>query len=714
MASVFENEVIETDSGLILGQTEMEELILVEMRKLQDNRQRAKSSKICNALRKTHGLKEGVVRMSLNYMLKTGKIKDIKHAGRESLKIQEKDFMDEVEVISEQEIQHKDESSNSRNASRDGGRSAVDRDEQQDEDIAVELNGKERKISNDEERIIELRSELKNRAEQEEELMATSDEDDTEDGESLSNYSESDATELTANEEDLPLNEELKTLETDHTANRLDEIERKLERIEARLNEKENEQDSERRNIDRIRVSDEQYVQLMVKTDRLETENKTLKDENYGLKTKILDLQKMLENTGNKSCIENSSQASMMKPQQVSRSQNVLGIPREKQRFTTNNPKRDIQPGTRNDDENSNFKENQDERNQPWEVPTEKNNDQQGIWQLRNDAEISSFKESQIKKSQPWGVPIGKTSSLSEQKEIGTHSQQTIWQFPKRSVKARREIPTQVLSRNRFQILADTKFEEKNCMPTGHMFENESLLRDQTSRTLVGTKTTTPKKRMPNDELFHRSQTKISKNPRPSDNRPGLANQEKRDQHGMQIETTKAQSFGRRKPTVAFIGDSILRGIRKQEINKSVRNYYAVVKTFSGATVEDMESYMVPTLSKKPDGLIIHCGTNNLRSDEPEETAKKIVNVALEASRTVRSVAVSSILARGDSDLMESKRVQVNHLLERSLDNYGIDFIKHENFDENWQELLYDDGIHLNQRGTNVLGGNIVKFLNSA
>ena len=88
-----------------------------------------------------------------------------------------------------------------------------------------------------------------------------------------------------------------------------------------------------------------------------------------------------------------------------------------------------------------------------------------------------------------------------------------------------------------------------------------------------------------------------------------------------------------------------MRGIRKQEINKSIRNYYAVVKTFSGATVEDMESYMVPTLNKKPDGLIIYCGTNNLRSDEPQEIAKKIVDVALEASRTVRSVAVSSILA---------------------------------------------------------------------
>ena len=151
-----------------------------------------------------------------------------------------------------------------------------------------------------------------------------------------------------------------------------------------------------------------------------------------------------------------------------------------------------------------------------------------------------------------------------------------------------------VVSRNRFQILADAEFEEKKCMPTGHMFENESLLRDQTSRTLlVGTKTTTPKERMPNDELFYRLQATMPKKPKPSDNRPGLANQEKQDQNRMQTETTKARSFGRRKPTVAFIGDSILRGISKQEINKSVGNYYAVVKTFSGATAEDMESYRV-------------------------------------------------------------------------------------------------------------------------
>eukprot|EP00112_Aurelia_sp_Birch-Aquarium-sp1_P000835 Seg108.6 transcript_id=Seg108.6/GoldUCD/mRNA.D3Y31 product="hypothetical protein" pseudo=true protein_id=Seg108.6/GoldUCD/D3Y31 len=61
---------------------------------------------------------------------------------------------------------------------------------------------------------------------------------------------------------------------------------------------------------------------------------------------------------------------------------------------------------------------------------------------------------------------------------------------------------------------------------------------------------------------------------------------------------------------------------------------------------------------------------------------------------------------------MESKRVHVIALLEESLRRYDIGFINHGNFDDNWRNLLYDDGIHLNQRGTNLVGGNIAKFLN--
>ena len=99
---------------------------------------------------------------------------------------------------------------------------------------------------------------------------------------------------------------------------------------------------------------------------------------------------------------------------------------------------------------------------------------QQSIWELSNDAELSSFTESLLKKSQPWGVPMEKTRFLSEQKEIGAHCQQNIWHFPKCLATMQQEIPTQVLSRNRFQILADAEFEEKYVIkPCVHLQEQK-------------------------------------------------------------------------------------------------------------------------------------------------------------------------------------------------------------------------------------------------
>ena len=129
--------------------------------------------------------------------------------------------MDEVEITSEIEMQDMEENLNSGNVSRNGGRSAEDRGQ---------VKEKARKISNNEERIIELRSELTERAyraEYGEKLLAMSDEKET-DG-SKSDESEVSREEVTDSEEEVPEKEESKAVKTDHTANRLDVIERKLE-----------------------------------------------------------------------------------------------------------------------------------------------------------------------------------------------------------------------------------------------------------------------------------------------------------------------------------------------------------------------------------------------------------------------------------------------------------------------------------------------------
>eukprot|EP00112_Aurelia_sp_Birch-Aquarium-sp1_P020937 Seg551.4 transcript_id=Seg551.4/GoldUCD/mRNA.D3Y31 product="hypothetical protein" protein_id=Seg551.4/GoldUCD/D3Y31 len=155
---------------------------------------------------------------------------------------------------------------------------------------------------------------------------------------------------------EMPDKEKSKQLGTDHAANRLDEIERKLEGIEATLKEKDKEQDAERRNRDRIKVIDEIYVELMVKTERMEKENISLKDENNGLKIKILDFEKTIEKTGYIPCMETCSQVSVSKPRQVPQSHKPWGIPREQQSFSTNNAKKDIHPHFT---ESQNFKESQ-------------------------------------------------------------------------------------------------------------------------------------------------------------------------------------------------------------------------------------------------------------------------------------------------------------------------------------------------------------------
>ena len=64
---------------------------------------------------------------------------------------------------------------------------------------------------------------------------------------------------------------------------------------------------------------------------------------------------------------------------------------------------------------------------------------------------------------------------------------------------------------------------------------------------------------------------------------------------------------------MTIIGDSILRNVKKKDINDEVKNVRCYVKSFSGAKVEDMESYLPPTINLKPDGIVFMFGTNNLR-----------------------------------------------------------------------------------------------------
>uniref|UniRef100_A0A7M5XM38 Scavenger receptor cysteine-rich type 1 M130 n=1 Tax=Clytia hemisphaerica TaxID=252671 RepID=A0A7M5XM38_9CNID len=79
---------------------------------------------------------------------------------------------------------------------------------------------------------------------------------------------------------------------------------------------------------------------------------------------------------------------------------------------------------------------------------------------------------------------------------------------------------------------------------------------------------------------------------------------------------------------VAIIGDSILKEVKGHLLSTPKEN--VVVKSFSGATTTQMYDYSKPTLEMKPDQLVIHVGTNDLKkTSNNDEIVDNIVKLAL-------------------------------------------------------------------------------------
>ena len=103
--------------------------------------------------------------------------------------------------------------------------------------------------------------------------------------------------------------------------------------------------------------------------------------------------------------------------------------------------------------------------------------------------------------------------------------------------------------------------------------------------------------------------------------------------------------------------------------------------------------------------VILHCGTNNLRSNiKLEELGKRIVDLALSIKEEKNAVLVSSITARNDK--LSGKVTAVNDLLQAECESRNLGFIDNSNIDPKIH--LNRSRLHLNVKGTNILAKNFV------
>lgn len=158
--------------------------------------------------------------------------------------------------------------------------------------------------------------------------------------------------------------------------------------------------------------------------------------------------------------------------------------------------------------------------------------------------------------------------------------------------------------------------------------------------------------------------------------------------------------------TTVILGDSMIKHIDTRRM-RSCGSIHR--KFFPGCSSNDMKHYMIPSLSKNPDQVVIHVGTNDLQhSADPRVLASNITELASEAEGpSKRKVFISSIIRRRESTL-NNKVDHVNKLLQSSCLQRSWKFIDNSNILSNH---LNNDGIHLNRKGTALLVNNISSLI---
>ena len=160
-----------------------------------------------------------------------------------------------------------------------------------------------------------------------------------------------------------------------------------------------------------------------------------------------------------------------------------------------------------------------------------------------------------------------------------------------------------------------------------------------------------------------------------------------------------------RKPVTVICGDSIIQHVRGWSLSQATDSNKVVVKSFPGATCEDMEDYLKPVLRKEPEHIIIHIGTNDLRDAGPKRTAESIVNLGLQVEEDSpnTSVTISALLKRADDE--DQATPQANKLLKQYCQQHKWNFIDNDNIT---REHLNRGGLHLTKEGSTLLARNYI------
>ncbi len=166
-----------------------------------------------------------------------------------------------------------------------------------------------------------------------------------------------------------------------------------------------------------------------------------------------------------------------------------------------------------------------------------------------------------------------------------------------------------------------------------------------------------------------------------------------------------------------LVTTSMARGINEETFNQKYIKGTAVFNKHHGGKVNSLYRLMHQKMEKEqPDIVIFQAGGNDLSSTT--RTSNPVSSIALAngimaAGRACAkpgvTIGISSILPRADFHL-QLKRQEINTLLQGMCVKNNFAFIDNSNIV--LSEHILEDGVHLNNVGTELFSSNLLKFLN--
>ena len=159
---------------------------------------------------------------------------------------------------------------------------------------------------------------------------------------------------------------------------------------------------------------------------------------------------------------------------------------------------------------------------------------------------------------------------------------------------------------------------------------------------------------------------------------------------------------------IAIIGDSMLKGI---EQNRLSRKSNIRVRSHPGANSIDIMDHLKPVLRRKPDGIVLHHGSNDITSNvDTYKTFKDIIEMIRKESPQT-TICVSALITRDDKPGLAAKAEDINRCLTALCVEEKIEIIDNSNIDES---CLNQGRLHLNRKGYAYFAGNLLSYINNS